>query len=397
MSLAISLDLDTLDSLSQLLSADVVLEEERAGAAVDPLVGTTFAGRYRVLGVLGRGGMGIVYEVEHLGIGKILAMKLLAGPLADHPTVRRRFRLEALAASRLESAHTVQVLDFGVSEGRSYLVMERVAGESMASVLTREGPMSERRVARIVVQICHALAEAHAKGVVHRDIKPDNIMLTLGPDGEEHAKVLDFGLAKVREVQGTCDVTTRGTILGTPYYMAPEQILGEDVDGRVDVYALGALMYRALTGSHLFTGRAADVLAMQLTAEPRTVREHPRGARASPAMDRMVTAALVKDRGRRTGTVEELRAQLTRALENLELSTEEDGPEVAGWLASPLVDDASRCDGATRRLGTRDDLEAYERDLLRRRYDWIVFGVAMLLVLAAAVVVIYGPVRGAAG
>ncbi|HTJ80456.1 MAG TPA: serine/threonine-protein kinase [Polyangiaceae bacterium] len=387
-------DLDTFDSISQLLSVDVVLEDESATSNADPVVGTIFAAKYRVGRVLGRGGMGVVYEVEHVGIGRTFAMKLLAGPLAEHPTIRRRFRLEALAASRLESPHTVQVFDFGVWEGRAYLVMERVQGESMSAILTREGPMPERRVAQIAMQVCSALAEAHAMGVIHRDIKPDNVMIRAGADGRDHAKVLDFGLAKVHEPDGVRDATTRGTILGTPHYMAPEQILAEEIDGRADVYALGALMYRALTGSHLFNGKATEVITQQLTATPVPIHEHPRGAATSPAMRRIVMGALVKDRAARTASVEALRTELAVALETLELGAD-DGPAVAGWLDTPSAPAEAGGEQRTRRLAIRDELDQYERRLGDRRYGWVVFALATLLALAAIAVMVYGQLRGA--
>ncbi len=188
----------------------------------DPLLGIVVADRYRILEPIGRGGMGVVYKVEHVRIGKLLAMKLLTGELSRSADMVRRFKREALTVSRLASPSTVQVFDFGVSDGLTYLVMELVHGESLGRVLAREGPMPSGRVCKIMVQVASSLAEAHRKGIVHRDVKPENIMLISAFDGTDLAKVLDFGLAKLRESEGHADITNLGTILGTPYYMAPE-------------------------------------------------------------------------------------------------------------------------------------------------------------------------------
>ena len=143
----------------------------------DPLVGMVLADRYRILGPIGRGGMGIVYKVEHTRIGKLLAMKLLAGELSRNPDVVRRFKREALTVSRLQSPNTVQVFDFGAEGGLTYLVMELVTGDDLGRVLRAEGPMPFSRLGKIVIQVCSSLAEAHQKGIVHRDIKPENLML----------------------------------------------------------------------------------------------------------------------------------------------------------------------------------------------------------------------------
>src|SRR5262249_33742792 len=155
-----------------------------------------------------------------------------------------RFKQEALTVSKLSSPNTVQVFDFGVSEGLTYLVMELVAGEELGRTLRTLGPVAFSRLRRIISQVCSSLRGSAQKGITHRDIKPENIMLVRARDGSEIAKVLDFGLAKLREGAELNDVTSQGAIVGTPYYMSPEQVRGDPVDARSDIYALGALMYR---------------------------------------------------------------------------------------------------------------------------------------------------------
>ena len=250
--------------------------EAQPTRAPDPLIGKTIADRYRIVAPLGKGGMGVVYKVEHLRIGKLMAMKLLTGELSRNRDVVRRFKREALAASRLTSINTVQVWDFGHSDGLTYLVMELVQGEDFGKVLKLQGPLPFSRVAKIAVQVCNSLIEAHARGIIHRDLKPENLLIVdtggndEGRELQELVKVLDFGLAKLHEDDrpNPSDITSTGAIVGTPYYMAPEQIRGEQVDGRADLYALGAVMYRAVTGSPPFTGHSPMAVLTQHLTEP---------------------------------------------------------------------------------------------------------------------------------
>ncbi|HYQ16860.1 MAG TPA: serine/threonine-protein kinase, partial [Polyangiaceae bacterium] len=218
----------------------------------DPLIGVVVAERYRIKEPIGRGGMGVVYRVEHARIGKLMALKLLTGELTRDPQQVARFKREALMVSRLSHPNTVQVFDFGASDGLVYLAMEYLKGEDLGHLIRRVGPLSVARTLKIVIQICSSLSEAHAKGIVHRDLKPENIIVMQGSDDEDLIKVLDFGLAKLREGGELSEVTSRGAIVGTPYYMSPEQIRGDDVGPESDVYALGALTYACLTASVVF-------------------------------------------------------------------------------------------------------------------------------------------------
>ncbi len=350
-----------------------------AAAAADPLIGRVVADRYRILEVVGRGGMGIVYKVEHTRIGKLLAMKLLAGELSHSPEVVRRFKREALTVSRLHSPSTVQVFDFGASDGLTYLVMELVQGRSFADLLQAEGPMPATRLGKIVVQVCSSLAEAHRKGIVHRDIKPDNIMILAASDGSDLAKVLDFGLAKLREAEGLNDVTSHGTILGTPHYMAPEQIQGDAVDPRADIYALGALMYRALTGVHPFAGSPVAVLAKHLGERPIPPHERAPELGIPAGVSRLVMRALEKSPRERFQRVEELQERLVEEIRAA------GSPSVEALLDSGRlrrlalrIEPANSVAPRPLAIATRDEVDAYERNLRRTRYG-LAGGAALLL------------------
>jgi serine/threonine-protein kinase len=357
--------------------------DDLIGAPVaDPLIGVVVAERYRIVEPLGRGGMGIVYKVEHARIGKLLAMKLLTGELSRNRDVVRRFKQEALTASKLSSPNTVQVFDFGVSEGLTYLVMELVSGEDLGRTLRTLGPMPWSRLGKIVVQVCSSLAEAHHNGIVHRDVKPENIMLVRAPDGSDIAKVLDFGLAKLREGADLNDVTSQGAIVGTPYFMSPEQIRGEGVDFRTDVYALGALMYRGLTGHYPFNGPTPmAVFTKHLTETPTPPIERAPERGIPPGVSAIVLKALEKNPGDRFQTVEDLRAALVEELRALGTSS------VESLLDSGQLRRLSRVAGdvdakaatAAAEVATRDEVERYERKL--RRMRWGSFG-ALAIVAA---------------
>src|SRR4029079_16853247 len=186
-------------------------------------------GRYRVLEVIGRGGMGVVYRVEHLRMGKVAAMKVLHRDLAHDPEIVQRFEREAAAISKLHHPHTVQVFDFGTAQGALYLIMEYVRGLDLARIIGRDGPMPWARCAPLLAQICGALQEAHELGIVHRDLKPENVLITRTTGGRDYAEVRDFARAETAPRGAPTRQTERNAIVGTPYFMAPEQIRGEDV------------------------------------------------------------------------------------------------------------------------------------------------------------------------
>jgi len=341
----------------------------------DPLIGRLIAERYRVLELIGRGGMGVVYKAEHARIGKVLALKLLTGELTrDHEQVAR-FKREALMSSRLSHPNTVQVFDFGEADGLAYLAMEYVRGRDLGSVVSEAGRLEAERTARIVIQICGSLSEAHDKGIVHRDLKPENIMIVASQSGEDVAKVLDFGLAKLRESSELSDVTSSGAIVGTPYYMAPEQIRGESVTPACDVYQLGALLYACLTGTVPFDAATPmGVLSRHLTEEPTPPNVRVPELSLSHTFERLVLTALAKNPTDRFPSAAALQEALVQ-----ELRGAGDGVDLlldSGQLRGLTGDD---------RAATRDEVERYERKLRRRSYlGWSLAGVAALALIFGA-------------
>jgi serine/threonine protein kinase len=287
----------------------------------DPWIGEVLDGRYRVLDLVGRGGMGVVYRVEHVRIGKIAAMKLLHRRLVSDVELLRRFHVEAEAISRLNHPNIVQVFDFGEVDSIPYLVMEYLHGENLGAVIKRDGPLRLRRCVPLLVQVCDALTEAHELSIVHRDLKPENIQISRTRAGKDHVKVVDFGLAKLITAQNPND-STAGNLVGTPYYMAPEQIRGQKADHRVDIYALGAMTYKLLTGKHAFTANTPmGVLTKHMTEE---VVEPSRSAPElgiSKEVDAVVLRAMTKRPEERFSHIGEFKRALLRAA-NRSLSQE---------------------------------------------------------------------------
>jgi serine/threonine protein kinase len=342
----------------------------------DPLLGRLIAERYRVLELIGRGGMGVVYKAEHARIGKVLALKLLTGELTRDSEQVARFKREALMSSRLSHPNTVQVFDFGEADGLAYLAMEYVRGRDLGSVVSDTGPLGAERTAKIVIQVCSSLSEAHEKGIVHRDLKPENIMVVQSQTGEDVAKVLDFGLAKLRESSELSDVTSNGAIVGTPYYMAPEQIRGEAVTPACDVYALGALLYACLTGTVPFDAATPmGVLTRHLTEEPEPPSRRVPELGLSRGFDRLVLMALAKSPSDRFPSVTALQAALVDELRGA-------GDSVERLLDSKQLRELTGDEHAA----TRNEVERYERKLERRsRLAWGLFGIALVGVTVGAV------------
>lgn len=343
----------------------LVEEGETKHDVADPLIGQVIADRYRILALLGRGGMGVVYKVEHVHIGKLMAMKLLHGELARDRNTVKRFQREADAASRLNHPNTVQVFDFGRSDGLMYLVMEFLEGKDLGQLVREQGHLEFSRVARLCAQVCASVAEAHDEGIVHRDLKPENVMVLKGSGEHEIAKVLDFGLAKLRDHTGGITVTRAGAIVGTPYYMSPEQIRGEEVDARGDVYAIGAMMYKAATGVPPYVANTPmGVLTKHLT-EPLVLPSRRSGFHLPPMADEIVGKAMEKDAADRFQSAEELRHAL---LEYLNEAGELGSQPSMKSIAKPVT-----------AFATREDVDAYERKMKRTSALTYVF---VLLLLA---------------
>src|SRR5436190_2479609 len=364
-------------------SADGGVIDRRLSDSNQAWLGKIVDGRYRVLEVIGRGGMGVVYRVEHLRMGKVAAMKVLHRDLAEDADVIHRFEREAAAVSRLHHPHTVQVFDFGAVQGALYLIMEFVRGQDLGRIIDRDGPMPWARAAPLLAQICGALQEAHELGIVHRDLKPENVLITRSTAGRDYAKVLDFGLAKLDQRGAPTRETERQQIVGTPYFMSPEQIRGEEVDARSDIYSFGALMFQVLTGQHLYSGTTAvGVLTKHLTADPDAPSMRTPRMGIPPAVDHLCRKALARDPAARWQTA----AALGEAIEDVyrETVSETTGPKsssVSRALGGSLVFGAHDDSGSDVRL-RRSDIDAYEASIRRRRV--MVWLVVVVLALAGA-------------
>jgi serine/threonine protein kinase len=273
------------------------------------LVGEVLAGRYEVLQRLGAGGMGEVYLAEHVKMHRACAVKVMNRLLTSDTEAVARFNREAANASRINHTNVANIYDFGETpEGLIFLAMEYIDGESLSALLDREGSLTPGRAAAIGRQIADALVAAHDLGIVHRDLKPDNIMISRTRDGRDLVKVVDFGIAKASLGSGQ-EVTRTGFVVGTPEYMSPEQFVGIGVDARSDVFAVGCIMYKMLTGQLAYPGRLAEGRFRERIGEP-----PPRPSEASPRVprtfDTLVMKAMAFDPDERFQTALELRDAL---------------------------------------------------------------------------------------
>jgi serine/threonine-protein kinase len=270
------------------------------------LTGSLLGGRYRIGRVLGHGGMGAVYEAVQEGLGRRVAVKVVHPHLSAQPDLVERFRREAQAAAALGHPNIVQVTDYGAGGADpAFLVMELLQGASLAQVIESEKQLPGNRVAFIASQALEALSAAHAAGIVHRDIKPDNLFLTSIAGVTDVVKVLDFGVAKLADP--SAKLTTTGAMLGTPAYMAPEQARGLDVDPRSDIYAVGACMYHALTGKFPFEGVSYNALLFAIAEKTPTAIDRPD---VDPRLIAVVERAMHKDPDQRYQTAREMIAAL---------------------------------------------------------------------------------------
>lgn len=285
----------------------------------DLRIGVVLNGRYRVTELLGEGGMGLVYRGERLQLGRPVAIKFLHSPYAKSPKYMARFEREARAMSKLSHPYVVSVIDFGVHD-EPYIVMDFVTGETLRDLLDRE-PITPSRAIQLTRQILAGLAHAHSQGVIHRDIKPGNIMIGEATGVGDHVRIFDFGLAKLHDPTNESE-QSMATVIGTPAYMAPEQTRAEPIDARADLYATGVLLFEMLTGDKPFVGEDAyAVIRLQREAPPPRLRE--RVPELSVELEQVVARALEKDRGQRFQTA----AEFASALEAV--------PEAAGraWPA----------------------------------------------------------------
>ncbi|HEX6766935.1 MAG TPA: serine/threonine-protein kinase [Polyangiaceae bacterium] len=273
---------------------------------LDSLIGSVVAGKYRIERVLGRGGMGAVFSATNTTMGKRVALKFLTREAARDKHATLRFQREAEAAGVIESEHIVHVFDSGTTEeGLPFLVMELLNGEDLRMRLQREGLLPVAEATEIATQILRGLVRAHAAGIIHRDLKPDNVFLSKRDDGSTHAKIVDFGISKLSHGRSAKTLTRRGTVLGTAYYMAPEQATAaEGVDHRADLYGVGTILFEMLAGRppHMAPTHEAVLVAICTKDAPdvRTLRpDTPSG------LARLLERALARDRDARIGSAEE--------------------------------------------------------------------------------------------
>ena len=252
------------------VDGEMTLVAKRKEATASDRIGQLIGGRYKINAVIGQGGFGEVYKAQHASTGDQVAIKVLRQDVQGTADVTARFRQEAKTTSKLKHPNTVRVFDFGqMDDGSLYLAMEFLEGRTLTDLFRKEAPLAPKRLVHIACQVLKALSEAHAKGLVHRDLKPDNIFLQSVHGEADFVKVLDFGIAKSVSGDSTADMTSTGAIIGTPRYMSPEQARGQSVDLRTDLYSLAIILHEGLTGVAPFT--ADSPLTMLL----RRVQEDP--------------------------------------------------------------------------------------------------------------------------
>ena len=300
-------------SASQAMAARSPSEEPRTARTRphtnDPMLGTTLMERYVVTEKIGQGGMGAVYEAKHTVIGKRVAVKVLLEKYAERDRIVARLKQEAMLASSIGNEHIIDITDFGeTDDGRTFVIMEYLEGESLGSLSARLGQVDEQRAIDIVGQCASALSAAHAKGIVHRDVKPDNVFL-LTRKGRDFVKVVDFGISKSLRPDAEAEsprLTQTGMVLGTPLYMSPEQARGdEDLDERIDIYALGVILYELITGTVPFQGSNYLSVISQVISDDPTPPSHLRSG-ITEELEAVIMKALAKEPKHRYQTMDEL-------------------------------------------------------------------------------------------
>jgi hypothetical protein len=307
--------------------------------ADDVLVGQILDSKYELIRRLGQGGMGAVYRARRKHIGDEVAIKVLLDKFVAGSEATERFRREARAAAMLRHPNVVAIHDFSEGSGVSspaYIVMELVEGRSLRNLLDQEGRVGPERLVTLMRGICGGVSAAHRKGVVHRDLKPDNIII-IPPEragDQETVKVIDFGIAKLREADAGAGLTQTGVLIGTPFYMSPEQCLGDPLDARSDVYSIGAILYEMLAGAPPFTGNSPTaVLARHLTDTARPLDQLGVPTRLASVPGR----ALAKNPQERYQTVDDLYSDLSNAVTSLGSSTIGDAETVRIEANAPIV------------------------------------------------------------
>ena len=277
----------------------------------EDLIGKELLGQFRIVERIGRGGMGEVFKAEQPAMDRLVAIKILHSKLAARKDLVSRFRREARAMSRLSHPNTARVFLYGQLEetNQLYIVMEYLDGTDLAHHVRRHGPMEATRAAKVMIQVLGALEEAHSVGVIHRDLKPENILLTTQGGLPDFPKVLDFGLAKVRETRprpGSMVLTQEGMIFGTPEFMSPEQARGEVLDPKSDIYSTSLILYELVTGQLPFPKcKPMEYISHHIYSEPIPISKRVPTLNVPPALDAIVAMALEKDRSKRYQSAKE--------------------------------------------------------------------------------------------
>jgi serine/threonine-protein kinase len=297
---------------------------------VPDITGREIAGRYRIIKKLGEGGMGAVYRGEQISLKRAVAVKLLRPELGSNQLILRRFNAEAEAVAKLSHPNTVNIFDFGQdTDGSLFIAMEYIEGRSLREALQRDGAIPSQRALAIALQVAASLSDAHAHSIVHRDLKPDNVMLQDRGKQKDVVRVLDFGIAKLRDDSRATQMamTQDGDMLGTPQYMAPEQIKGESIDGRTDIYALGCLIYEMVTARLPY--EAPSIMAMlskHLLEDVVPPSQRRPDLALPPAIDQLVAAAMAKEPSARPETMEQFAELISGLMVSMPRDPNRSGP-----------------------------------------------------------------------
>jgi serine/threonine-protein kinase len=281
----------------------------------DPLIGSTLVERYQIERLLGEGGLGRVYLARHTRMARRFAIKVPAGRAVSDPKSRRRFVAEAEAASRLDHPNVVGVVDFGETpQGLVYLVMELAEGETLGAYLERRGRLDTREALGVVRQLALGLDHAHGVGLVHRDLKPDNVILV---EPDHRPRIVDFGLAILRELDEAGRLTTRGVVIGTPHYMSPEQACGHRIDLRSDIFSLGIVFYELLAGVLPFDGAPIDIAQKNVLARVPEIAIRVPGLTVDREVEELVHRMVAKHPAARPQSATDVIAAIDEILDRL--------------------------------------------------------------------------------
>ncbi|MBZ0188375.1 MAG: serine/threonine protein kinase, partial [Candidatus Obscuribacterales bacterium] len=285
--------------------------------AKDKFIGTTIAEKYQILSLLGRGGMSVVYKARHLLMDRLVAVKMLRQDLVSVPQLLERFKQESKAVSALRHQNIITVYDFGLlTDGTPYLIMDYLEGKTLSQIMKEEKHLSPERAMPLFAQACDALAHSHSRGVVHRDIKPGNLLIQYEADGTESLTIFDFGIAKMLGQDGSTinKLTSSGEVFGSPLYMSPEQCSGEKMDGRTDIYSLACVFHELILGQPPFKGDSPmDTLMRHLNDPVRPFATVAPDVPLPPRLEHVIAKALSKDPMDRYQTMIEFRDEILDA------------------------------------------------------------------------------------